>query len=65
MAMKDMYALIQKLNREMHITIVMVTHDIENAVKYSDKILELKKDGYFFGDTKEYFKQKQRKEVSM
>lgn len=64
-AMKDMYALIQKLNREMHITIVMVTHDIENAVKYSDKILELKKDGYFFGDIKEYFKQKQRKEVSM
>lgn len=48
-AIKDLYELIQRLNKEMNITIIMVTHDIENAVKYSDKILCLRKEDYFFG----------------
>ena len=39
-AIKDLYELIQKLNKEMKITIVMVTHDLENAVKFS--VLEKK-----------------------
>lgn len=53
-AIKEMYGLIHKLNKEMNITIVMVTHDIENAMEYSDKILHLTRDDYFFGTKEEY-----------
>lgn len=53
-AMKDMYDLIYRLNKEMKITIVMVSHDIDNALKYSNKILCLRKDDYFFGTTREF-----------
>jgi zinc transport system ATP-binding protein len=39
----DVYVLLQKLNRERGVTVVMVSHDIESAVKYAHKILQLKK----------------------
>lgn len=62
-AMKEMYELIERLNKEMGITIIMVTHDIENAMKYSDKILCLKKNENFFGTPEEYAEyEKERKE---
>ncbi|MDR0642782.1 MAG: ATP-binding cassette domain-containing protein [Treponema sp.] len=55
------YDLLAKLNREMGVTLVMVSHDIEAAVKYAHKILHLKKskaDGVnsqcFFGNAAEY-----------
>ena len=53
-AMREMYELIEKLNHEMNITIIMVTHDIDNAIKYSNRILCLRKKDYFFGTTKEF-----------
>lgn len=53
-AIKEMYSLIEKLNKEMKITIVMVTHDIEKAIEYSDKILHLRKEDYFIGTKEEY-----------
>lgn len=53
-AMKDMYDLVNKLNKEMNITIVMVTHDIDNALKYSNKILCLRKEDYFYGTTERF-----------
>lgn len=62
-AMKEMYELIAKLNQEMGITIVMVTHDIENAMKYSKNILCLRKDDYFFGSTKDFLASDFRMEV--
>jgi zinc transport system ATP-binding protein len=55
------YELLDKLNREMGVTVVMVSHDIESAIKYAHKILHLKKskaDGVnspiFFGSAGEY-----------
>jgi zinc transport system ATP-binding protein len=55
------YELLNKLNREMGIAVVMVSHDIESAVKYAHKILHLKKSKaggvnspIFFGDAREY-----------
>jgi zinc transport system ATP-binding protein len=55
------YELLDKLNREMGVTVVIVSHDIESAVKYAHKILHLKKsetDGVnspvFFGSAHEY-----------
>lgn len=62
-AMKDMYELIWKLNKEMNITIIMVTHDIGNAIKYSNKILCLRKEDYFFGFTEEFMKSEYGKDV--
>lgn len=55
-ATKELYSIISKLNKEMKLTIVMVTHDIESAMKYSDKILHMKKDDYFYGSKDEYIK---------
>jgi zinc transport system ATP-binding protein len=55
------YELLAMLNREMDLTIVMVSHDIESAVKYAHKILHLKKSKTgginsqsFFGSAREY-----------
>ena len=37
----DVYALLQKINREMGMTIIMVSHDIEAAQKYASRIINL------------------------
>lgn len=49
----DMYELIKKLNK-LGITIIMITHDIENAVKYADKILMLNEDTYSYSNASEF-----------
>ena len=36
-ATKEMYELIKELNVKDNVTIIMVTHDIENAVNYAIK----------------------------
>ena len=53
-ATADLYNLIKKLNNE--VTIIMISHDIANAVKYSNKILHLNKNILFFGSTEDYIK---------
>lgn len=35
----ETYEIIEKLNKEQGITIIMISHDIENAIKYANKIL--------------------------
>lgn len=53
MAAQTLYESLEKLNRE-GMAIVMVTHDLQNAVKYADKILHINENGYFFGSVEEY-----------
>ena len=54
-AAADMYHLVNKLNKDMGITIIMVTHDIDNALKYSNKILHLHKNNkYYYGPKEDY-----------
>ena len=53
-ATADMYSLIKKINEEMLMTVIMVSHDIRAAVEYSDKILHLSYKQLFFGETKDY-----------
>ncbi len=53
-ATEDLYALVEKLNREDGMTVVMVSHDIAAAVKYADRILHLGREPLFFGQTKDY-----------
>ena len=50
----ELYALLQKLNRETGITIVMVTHDTEAALRYANRILHLAPNRCFFGGVAEY-----------
>ena len=52
---KEMYTLIEQLNKD-GITIIMISHDIEAAVKYATHILHIGKK-LFFGTTQEYLAQ--------
>lgn len=53
-ATADFYALIRKLNREDHIAVIMISHDIQAAVKQANRILHLDSTLRFFGTTAEY-----------
>ena len=50
---KELYEIIEKLNKQLGITIIMISHDIPAALKYSSHILYVAKP-CFFG-TKEQF----------
>ena len=52
-AAKDFYEEIRKLNKE-GVTIIMVTHDIKNALEYATHILHLEQETDFFGTVYEY-----------
>lgn len=54
----EMYALIEKLNREDGITVIMISHDIAAAVKYASHILHIG-DAVFFGTRSEYLRSPQ------
>ena len=54
LAAQELYTLLEKINRDMKITIVMVSHDITSAVKYANKILQLWQSQLFFGSTDDY-----------
>ena len=51
----EMYQLIEKLNKEEHVTILMISHDISAAVKYASHILHVGHE-MFFGPTEEYLR---------
>ena len=51
----DMYSLIDGLNKEDKITIIMISHDLDAAIKYASHILHIGKD-IFFGTKDEYIK---------
>ncbi|GMO58499.1 MAG: metal ABC transporter ATP-binding protein [Termitinemataceae bacterium] len=50
----ELYSLLQKINTEMHITLIMVSHNIEAVKKYASKILHLQNNQCFFGCSNEY-----------
>jgi zinc transport system ATP-binding protein len=51
---QELYGLIESINKETGLTIVMVSHDIQGAVKYASHILHLNNAQVFFGLTKDY-----------
>ena len=57
-ATAEMYALIEKLNREDGITVIMISHDIAAAVQYASHILHIG-DAVFFGTKTEYLQSPQ------
>ncbi len=50
----EIYEIIKSLNAEDHMTVVMVSHDINAALKYASHILHIDNDYTFFGTVKEY-----------
>lgn len=55
-AANEMYELIASLNREEKISIIMVSHDINAAVKYASHILHVASEQLFFGTLENYLK---------
>lgn len=53
---QELYNIIEKLNKEDGLTIVMVSHDIQSALKYATHILHLATAQIFFGTPEEYRK---------
>ncbi|MER2081343.1 MAG: ABC transporter ATP-binding protein [Ruminococcus sp.] len=53
----DMYELIERLNREDGITVIMISHDIEAALKYATHILHIG-DTLFFGTRRQFLDSK-------
>lgn len=53
-ATSELYELINRINHEMSMTIIMVSHDMNAAMKYASHILHLSHKQLFFGTTKEY-----------
>ncbi|MDR1953760.1 MAG: ATP-binding cassette domain-containing protein, partial [Clostridiales Family XIII bacterium] len=49
----ELYGLLAELNRQ-GLTVVMISHDVESAVLYGDKILHLRTSPLFFGTASDY-----------
>ncbi|MGI6722347.1 MAG: metal ABC transporter ATP-binding protein [Anaerovoracaceae bacterium] len=58
MVTRDLYGLICRINEDLGITIIMVSHDIQAAVHYAKHILHLHHSQLFFGTTGDYMKSK-------
>lgn len=52
----SMYRLIERINREMGITVIMVSHDIQAAMKYASHILHLGEDRQLFWGTRDDYR---------
>lgn len=50
----ELYSIIKNLNKEKNMTVIMVSHDIGQAVKDATHILHIGKKPLFFGKTQDY-----------
>lgn len=57
-AQTELYELIQQLNQRDGITILMVSHDMEAAMRYATHVLHISKTPLFFGTKADYLKSK-------
>lgn len=55
-AQAELYELVAQLNQEDGVTVLMVSHDMEAAVKYASHVLHISKTPLFFGTKEEYRK---------
>ncbi len=53
---EEMYEVIDKLNRELGVTVIMVSHDIPAAISYAHHILHIGPNPLYFGTAEEYKK---------
>ncbi len=62
-ATTDMYNVIKSLNKNNGITIVMVSHDIDSAIAYGNKIIHMGNKMKFFGTTNDYINSSSYKKI--
>ena len=55
----EMYGLIESLNKNDGVTVIMISHDIDNSLPYASHILHIGNE-LFFGTKKEYLQRKQK-----
>lgn len=53
-AIMEFYGLIRRLNREDHVAVIMVTHDVRNMIREATKVLHLRRSVQFYGTAEEY-----------
>lgn len=53
-ATKELYETIRKLNRELGVTIIMITHDIAAVMRYATKVLHMSEKPSFYTSVSEY-----------
>ena len=53
-ASASLYSLIEHLNRHTGVTVIMVTHDIENALRDATSVLLMGKEPRFFSSVEDY-----------
>ena len=51
---EEMYSLVEKLNKELKITVIMISHDLAATEKYASHILHIG-DPLFFGTKDDFF----------
>ena len=51
---KELYSVIENLNKKEKLTVIMVSHDIKQAVTYASHILHIGEKPLFFGKTDDY-----------
>ena len=51
---EELYEMTKKLNSEIGISIIMVSHDVAAATKFANRILHIKHEQLFFGSTEKY-----------
>ena len=56
----EMYELIESLNKNDHVTIIMISHDVDKALQYASHILHIGSD-LFFGTREEYLSRQNSK----
>ena len=50
---QQLYSLVADLNKNYGLTIIMITHDLGESLKFCNKVLKIG-DSYFFGTKEEY-----------
>lgn len=53
-AIQEFYGILRRLNQEEGVTVLMVSHDIQNVVGQANKILHLQQRVLFYGSVEEY-----------
>lgn len=60
-AASEFYEIVKKLNEEEEVTVIMVSHDVKEAVEKANKILQLGDAVEFFGSSQEYLNSEEGK----
>ena len=53
-ATEEMYEMISHLNKDHGITVIMITHDLDAALRYATRILHMGKEPWLFDSVEEY-----------